>query len=251
MTIYNPNTFFSASPYFPEDTAKVVFSYLDCESLKACLFVSTSWSKVADDNLLWQNLAKKEFKFIGNLNIQNIKATLLKLQSSKLKSNKEIFQRMESFLNRLENEQNGIFKCLLTRSNCTIELKIKHNRNYSKEDIKENFWSDINIGKGEINEVPVLKRAKNISNYLLDQELYFPDLPSDTATEFETKVGDLMNDKANRASRTDCITTIKILPILILGGGIGLYYNDSPVIKTVSIITMLAGWWFTGRNSYL
>ena len=97
----------------PEETSFQIFSYLEKPDLASCCQVNKGWRRLASDNELWATIARQMFKGEA-LNVPNIKAFLQKLESQKLKSNEEIIDRLQAFIDRISLGQNARFRCLVS-----------------------------------------------------------------------------------------------------------------------------------------
>lgn len=97
----------------PEEVSLQIFSYLEKSDLASCCEVNKGWRRLASDNELWAPIARQMFNG-EDLKVPNIKASLQVFESKKLKSNEEILDRLQAFINRISLDNNARFRCIIT-----------------------------------------------------------------------------------------------------------------------------------------
>lgn len=137
-----------------------IFSHLEKTDLGSCLGVCKLWNELGNDNRLWLLLVSRIFMG-DNLNALNCKEILREYESKQLRSEKEILDRLQTFINKISRGQNGRFRCIINSEGkeYTLSIIIKGDMHCAEDgsldleyvskitnfDLKEDYFAQINL----------------------------------------------------------------------------------------------------------
>ena len=104
-TNFNYNNRFDVIQSLPEEIAFEIFSYLDPIELGRCCAVSCHWNAIASDERLWKQL------FPG-LAVPQDKSVKEYVDLCSIKSMDELVVRIQKFVQRVQLNKKGEFRCL-------------------------------------------------------------------------------------------------------------------------------------------
>ncbi len=254
----------------PDEVSLQIFSNLSPKDLASCSQVCSDWKKLVGDNSLWKPFVKNNFN-IDERHIENYKQYYVD-NIGKLKSNDEIFKRIEAFTDRISLGQNGRFICRFSHladskyRPIKITLKGKFNKkvpqNLNKFDVEIacEIVNPINNGSLTIpNNVPVFKSALGGSmtgsectpgtyrTYRMESPHYgpfqyyfeFPNLKYpvcnfNNKSDLEKRICELLNFKIRELANQKAWKDI---------------YKKAAIVATISSVVLLSSFIFWMRNS--
>lgn len=174
-----------------------IFSHLEKTDLGSCLQVCKLWNELGNNNRLWLPLVSRIF--IGdNLNATNCKEILREYESKQLRSEQEILDHLQTFINKISRGQNGRFRCIIN----------SRGRSYTLSLIIKGDMYCVDTGDGNLDQEYVSK----ITNFDLKED-YFAQIDLNNLPWHEDFSTYRINEGfSSRTIRGDNITTIFTTP---------------------------------------
>lgn len=161
---------------FPDEALLAIFKHLRRQDVGACARVDKNWKRMSEDNEVWRSVAQKEFLHTTPLSLDlNIKELIYRFHLSNARTNDEIIDKFQRFLDRYSLDQNCRFRCILGagRGAKHITVTIKCLKSLTKQiDHKEDCRCTHGIGDGSLvkyNPYPDLFKYYGFSHSIYDR----------------------------------------------------------------------------------
>lgn len=165
--------------HLPYEMLAEIFQFLSKDDLSNCCRVNTLWNSLASSNATWSYFAKTELENPKLGNDTSFK-TMMFFAQYKMKSNDEIIERLQRFLNnRCSLDENCQFTCVLGLGFGSQHLTVKIiNRSYPSNqiDVRETFYSVSGIGDQALKFIPPAPPQH-------DRDLYLDSYKADLISE--------------------------------------------------------------------
>ena len=133
--------------YLPETVSSQIFSCLNPDDLCRCACVCRQWRRVTEYDVVWREVAAR---ILGlDLPPRNVKLLFKEIAGQQVRSDDELLERVQAFVDRVQLGQKGSFRCVFPNTcNCRVlEMELKKPDGDSGEyDVREDCFGRKEIG---------------------------------------------------------------------------------------------------------